>query len=289
MQLYLYAKSGHNFGLENVRRISAIQNMLLECNPIVCTADYRAATFSKNYLGVRKGVGVDIIDNLPNVMQRSDMLIYDDSKEASDTMKEYMEEFCTHLYEVGNHIPLDIVDEQFFENTLPTKYKVAMFFADDDYSNWFFNLVQQSSKLKMPLVVGHYFFFGNEDILKEYFTELLEEEDYIDTVKTTQYLLTSSVHTALESLASGNQPVYFKRYDKDSIENLNLLQKYNIPIIDIPNPKNLDTILDSFYKIIDDYPQLNSIARYDISDIKTKIQDTLKKYESIVSSLEYKY
>ena len=39
MQLYIYSRSGHNFGLENVRRASAICNMLKINDPILCTAD----------------------------------------------------------------------------------------------------------------------------------------------------------------------------------------------------------------------------------------------------------
>ena len=64
MQVYLYAKSGHNFGLENVRRVSSLVNVFKDTDPILCTADYRAATFAKSELGVNRGVGVDVIGNL---------------------------------------------------------------------------------------------------------------------------------------------------------------------------------------------------------------------------------
>ena len=140
MQLYIYARSGHNFGLENVRRASALCNTLSEYDPILCTADYRAATFAKQCLDVQKGVGVDIIGNLPNVMERGDMLIYDDSGEASDTMTSHMKEFCTRLYKVGEDIPFEITDER-FSTPLETKYEKAVYFSDDDYSNWFFELI----------------------------------------------------------------------------------------------------------------------------------------------------
>ena len=116
MQLYVYARSGHNFGLENIRRVSAIINMLKECNPILCTSDYRAATFAKSELSVKTGVGIDLIGNLPNVMERGDMLIYDDSNEASQTMQNHMKEFSRNLYKVGIDIPFDIVDDIFLKN-----------------------------------------------------------------------------------------------------------------------------------------------------------------------------
>jgi len=285
MQLYLYAKSGHNFGLENVRRVSALHNMLLDCDPILCTADYRAATFAKAELGVGKGVGVDVIGNLPHVMERGDMLIYDDSGEASDTMQEHMQAFSRNLYKVGKEIPFDVVDERYFDKVESKREKV-IFFSDDDYANWFFDLALKSKKQDLPLILGHYFFLGNEDKLVSHFSEIIEEEDYIDTVKETKYLLTSSVHTCMESIASGNSPVYFKRYDKENIENLDLLEKYNVPIIE---EESLEKIVEKFEDIITSYPQLNEMEKFDISSIHEEIQATLKLFESIQPSLEYKF
>ncbi|MEA3499161.1 MAG: hypothetical protein U9R16_08895 [Campylobacterota bacterium] len=285
MQLYIYAKSGHSFGLENVRRASAIYNMLKETSPILCTADYRAATFAKSELGVDKGVGIDVIGNLPHVMERRDILIYDDSGEASDTMTGHMKEFCSYLYKIGSDIPFDIVDEVFI-NDLDLKNEKAIFFADDDYANWFLDFCSSSSKQELPLLLGHYFFLGNEDKLKPFFNEIIEEEEYIDTIKSTKYLLTASINSCLESLASGNFPIFFKRGDKDSIENLELLDKYNIPTI---TGKNLDQLVENFNKQIENYPKLKPIERFDISTIKKEIQDIQKKFEMIQPSLDYKY
>jgi len=284
MQLYIYARSGHNFGLENIRRASALCNILKNSDPILCSADYRAATFAKEYLGVDKGVGVDVIGNMPNVMERGDMLIYDDSGEASDTMQEHMKEFCQELFKVGVDIPYDIVDETFYEEGNSSISK-AIFFADDDYSEWFLNCVQTGNKQDIPLIWGHYFFFKNESKFAEYFSEVREEEDYIDTVKNTQYLLTASVHTALESLASGNSPVFFQRGDKE-IANFNLIEKYNIPVI---SGETFDQLIANFEAVIGSYPQVKSFEKFDIEIIKTKIEDTLKKFEMIKPSLEYKF
>ena len=285
MQLYIYAKSGHNFGLENVRRASAIFNMLKESDPVLCTADYRAATFAKYNLGATKGVGVDVIGNMPHVMERGDMLIYDDSNEASDTMQSHMKEFCTNLFKVGLDIPFDVVDNSYFDH-IENRYKKAIFFADDDYANWFFELVKNSNKQDIPLILGHYFFLGNDDILKDYFSEIIEDEDYKETIKSTKYLLTASVHTALESLASGNKPIFFERKDKEDIQNKDLLEKYNIPIID---GDTLDNLMLNFNNIIKNYPDTNEIKPFDISEIKKEIESTIKKFEMIQPSLDYKY
>lgn len=285
MQLYIYAKSGHSFGLENIRRASALHNMLENSDPILCSADYRAATFAKAELGVKKGVGVDVIGNMPNVMERGDMLIYDDSNEASSTMQSHMKEFCTHLYKVGVDIPFDIVDETFFEHTKVTNEK-AIFFADDDYAEWFFKLIQTGEKQNLPLIWGHYFFFKNESKIASYFSEVIEEDGYINTVKSTNYLLSASVHTCLESLASGNHPVFFQRGDKP-VEHRDLLEKYNIPcILEI---KTMEELMNNFEQIIQNYPQTNPIEKFDISKIKKEIEDTIKKFEMIQPSLEYKF
>lgn len=283
MQLYIYAKSGHNFGLENIRRVSAIHNILVDADPVLCSADYRAATFAKAELGVKKGVGIDVIGNLPHAMEKGDMLIFDDSGEASDTMKAHMKTFCTNLYEVGKDIPFDIVDYRFFEES-EVKEEKAIFFADDDYSDWFLNLIRTGEKQDMPLVWGHYFFFKNEDETASYFSELREEDGYIDTVKHTKHLLTASVHTALEALASKKQPVFFKRADK-LISNFELLEKYNIPVIEADN---MDELMKKFDETIANYPTLNPIEKVDISTIKSEIEATLKKFEMIKPALDYK-
>ncbi len=274
MQLYIYAKSGHNFGLENIRRASVLCNMLEDLDPILCSGDYRAATFAKNELGVKKGLGVDVIGSLPHIMGRGDILIYDDSGEASETMQEHMKDFCTHLYKVGVDIPFDLVDDCFTNDTESTNEK-AIFFADDDYSNWFLEFSKGYKADDYDLVLGHYFFFGNEDKLKDSFKNVLEDEEYIQTVKNTKYLLTASVQTCLESIASGNNPIFFQRGDKDSL-NKDLLQKYNIPTVEA---SNLEELVTNSQKIIDNYPNTKPIERFDISSIKQEISDTLKKFE----------
>lgn len=289
MQLYIYAKSGHNFGLENVRRVSALCNFLKDENPILCTSDYRAATFAKSELGVSKGVGIDVISNLPNVMERGDMLIYDDSNEASQTMQSHMQEFCKYIYKVGKEIPSDIVDNDYFEEHKNTREKV-IFFSDDDYANWFLELSEKSKNCHdVPLLWGHYFFFKNEDKFSELYKEVIDEEEYKNTIQTTTYLLTSSIHSCLESIASGNCPVYFKRLDKSNIENYELLKKYGIPIIEIENLESLDEVLIEYEKIIINYPKLKQIQKINIEKIKKEISDTLKLFESIKPSLEYKF
>jgi len=227
-KIYIYAKSGHSYGLDNVRRCSAIFNYLKYFEPILTTCDYRAATYAKQYLKVSLGAGVDIIGNLPHMMNRGDILIFD-SDEPSKTMIEHIKTFCSLSYEIGVDIPLDIVDEIFLEQK-QTLWQYGIFFGDDDYHNELLKLCEQNFTTDMPLIMGHYFFYKNEHKLKQIFKNLIDEEFYQNRVRQTKYLLTASVHTALESLYSGNNPVFYERKDK-VVPNKHLINDYKIPTI----------------------------------------------------------
>ena len=276
MTLYLYARSGHNFGLENIRRTSAIYKQLAHLDPILATADYRAASFAKAELGVKKGVGVDIIGNLPHMMRRKDILIFD-SLEPSDTMREYMADFCETLLEVGVDIPYDIIDDEYFTSSSKIHEK-GFFFADDDYEADLLKMCENSKNCGLPILLGHYFFLGTETKLAPYFGEIYEDEEYMKFIKGCSYLLTSSVHACLESLASGNKPVFFPRDIKPYKGELDLLEKYNIPQI---KGGTLDEVVAQFDDLIANYPQTLEIKKVDISAIIENIEATMKKYEGM--------
>jgi hypothetical protein len=230
--------------------------------------------YAKEYLGVRDAASVDVITNLPHMMERGDILIYD-TDEVSDFTKAHMEDFCSQVYEFGVDIPKDIVDDTYFEGS-DIKYKKAIFFSDDDYTK---SLVQiTSSKIDIPLLMGHYFFMGYERELKNFFTALIDEEVYTETIKGTEYLLTASVNAALESLACGNKPVFFKRYDYESIDAIELIEKHNIPTI---QKESLNDVVAEFENIIQNYPSLQKTQRVDISAIKENIKKRFDLMKSI--------
>jgi len=276
MTLYLYARSGHNFGLENIRRCSAIYKQLAHLDPILAAADYRAASFAKSELGVKKGVGVDIIGNLPHMMRRKDILIFD-SLEPSETMREYMKDFCQILLEVGVDIPYDIIDDVYFTPSKMIDEK-GFFFADDDYEADLLKMCENAQNSHLPILLGHYFFLGSETKLVPFFGKMYEDEEYESFIKGTKYLLTSSVNAALESLASGNHPVFFARNIKPYKGELSLLEKYNIPQIE---GSNLDELMAQFEEVISNYPQTQTIEKVDISQIITNIETTMKKFEDM--------
>ena len=289
MNIYLYTKSGHNVGLESARRAAVLFKQLKSCDPILCTADYRAATFARE-LGVHKGIGIDIIGNLPNIMEQGDMLIFD-SDEPSETMRSFMKDYCTLLYEVGVDIPKTLVDDEFFKGgdksiTKESKtFEKSFFFGDDDYKDLLLKMSQDQEKQDISLLMGHYFFLGNEDKLAPYFKNIIDEEDYFETIFNSKYLLTSSINAAFESLASGNCPVFYQRADKSN-EDIKLIKEYNIPIIEA---EDLSSLISNFNKSIENYPDVKVLEKVDTSDIINNILEVTEKFKAIMPSLEINY
>ncbi len=281
MNIYIYTKSGHNVGLEQVRRGAVLYKQLKDCDPIMCTADYRAATFARE-LGVSKGLGVDIITNLPNIMERGDMLIFD-SDEPNDTTREFMNSYCTRLFEVGVDIPKTLVDDGFF-NKGNQSIEKTFFFGDDDYSDSLLKLSQDCKKQDISLLMGHYFFLGNDDKLNPYFDNIIEEEEYFETILNTKYLLTSSINAVFESLAAGNFPVFYQRVDKD--EDITILDEYNIPVV---TGNNLDEIIKNFEDVIANYPETKTLEKVDTSKIINDISSVIEKFKAVMPSLEGNY
>jgi hypothetical protein len=75
------------------------------------------------------------------------------------------------------------------------------------------------------------------------------------------------------------KPVFLKRFIKEFKGNIELLEKYNIPIV---YGKNLNEIVNNFENLIKNYPNINKIKKIDISDIVNKIEDTTRQYEKIL-------
>ena len=275
MQLYFYAKSGHTVGLEETKRCAAIANKLKEFNPILCTSDFRAGAFAKDNFGIKKYVNIDVVRNLHNIMQRGDILIYD-THEVTSEMKEDMKDFCSLLYGINDELSGIIVDTTFYypqEN--PTLDK-TLFFGDDDYNNQLIEMTKESEKFDITLLMGHYFFLGNEKLFENNFSKVIDEEEYVHTIKNSKYLLTASLQTALESLACGNYPVLFKRFDKNYNEEL--IKNLNLPIIESDNLKDL---INEFNKIIKNYPIITNFKITNFDNIVLEIKEKIELFKKM--------
>ena len=275
MQVYLYAKSGHTIGLEATKRCAAIANVLKEFDPILCTSDFRAGAFAKDLLGIRRYVNIDVVRNLHNIMQKRDILVYD-TPEANEDMKKDMKEFCTLVYGIDNEIQGIVVDTSIYTKQENPKLEKTIFFGDDDYYNLFLKLLEDSGKSNINLLMGHYFFLGNEKIFNNHFSNVIDEEEYVETIKDSKYLLTASLQTALESLACGNKPVLFKREDK--IYDEKLIHELNLPVIKASSLKDL---LEKFDASINEYPIISNFNIINLENIKKEIKEKIDLYNKL--------
>ena len=277
MQVYLYAKSGHTVGLEATKRCAAIANVLKEFDPILCTSDFRAGAFAKDLLGVRRYVNIDVVRNLTNIMEKRDILIYD-TPEANDAMRKDMKEFCTLFYGIDEEINGIIIDTSIYSKNENPSIEKTIFFGDDDYNNIFLEMAKDSEKLEINLLMGHYFFLGNEKIFSNHFSNIIDEEEYVQTIQNSKYLLTASLQTAFESLACGNYPVLFKRVDKDYNEDL--ISKINIPLIEANNLKQL---IEDFELTINNYPIINNFNITPLDNIANDIRQKIDLYKKLTN------
>ena len=283
MQVYLYAKSGHTVGLEATKRCAAIANALKEFDPILCTSDFRAGAFAKDLLGIRRYVNIDVIRNLHNIMEKRDILIYD-TPEINDNMKKDMTDFCTLVYGIDDEIKGIIVDSSIYnktDNTNLNKLDKTIFFGDDDYNNIFLEMTKQSEKQEINMLMGHYFFLGNEKVFSNYFSNVIDEEEYVQTIKNSKYLLTASLQSALESLACGNFPVLFKRFDKNYDEEL--ITNLNIPVI---KGDNLKQLIENFSVIINNYPNINNFNIISFDTIVKNVKEKIDLYNKLMNNTQ---
>lgn len=283
MNLFIYAKSSHRDSFENVRRCSAVANMLEICKPTLCTGDYRAAALAKDILGVKRTMGIDAMGNLPYTMERLDALIYD-NEDVDASMRAQMEAFCSRLYAFGKEIPYDVVDTTFFDAGVK-KERCGIFFGDDDYGKWFVAFCRGSKKHEIALLMGCYFFLDVASELGKSFQRVVDEEEYISFIKESKYLLSASVHACLESIATGGKPIFFERLDKE-VQNRDLLAKYNIPTI---QAQSLDALMEAFERVVQDYPKLNNMNPYDISWMEEEILQTMQERSKILPAMDYSY
>ena len=279
MKIYIYSKSGHSVGLEATRRCAAIAANLKEFDPILCTCDFRAGVYAKEELGIKKYVSVDILTNLPNMMKRGDILIFD-SDETTQFMEEHMKDFCSLLYKVGVDLPNNIVDFSLFQKNENPNLEKTLFFGDDDYNNMLLELTKNSSKQELNLLLGHYFFLGNETKLEPFFNTIFTDEDYVNTISNSKFLLTTSLQSCFESIACGNKPVLLLRKDKKY--DINFISNLNIPTINYN--ENLDKIVNEFEEKISSYPKLNNIIDFDFLPMIDEISKKIGMYTKLVGT-----
>ena len=227
MQNYYYVHTGHRIGLDRFRRAAVIVKELQKRGidiTLLCS-DFRIASEARNF-GIDKAVGIDVVRNIPHIAKHGDRLIFD-SDEANPVMLEDMKEF----FSTFDHIKTDevVVDEKYF-NDFKKNIPLGFFFGDDDYEKDLEKLMPSLKELDVALLLGYYYFFDYEDMLKDNFNRNYEFEDYDEFITSCEVLITASAQAALESLAAGGKPIYLQRNDEVMDFN-NVLKDLNIPVI----------------------------------------------------------
>ncbi len=239
MKNYYYVHTGHRIGLDRFRRATTIVRELQKRGveiTLLCS-DFRIAGDAKEY-GIDKALGVDVVRNIPYIADHGDRLIFD-SDEANPIMLEDMKEF----FSIFEHIKEDevVIDEKYFQaydKTIP----LAFFFGDDDYEKDLEPLIPTLKKLDVSLLLGYYYFFDYEDMLKENFKSHYDAQEYNKVITSCEVLISSSPQAVLESLASGGKPIFLKRKDYgDAFDNV--MTKYDIPIIQTLDLGQINTVL----------------------------------------------
>lgn len=274
MKIYFYAKSGHTIGLEATKKCATIINILKNFDPILCTSDFRAGAFAKDNLGIKKYVNIDVVRNLTNIMQRNDILFYS-SDEVNEQMKEDMKDFCSLSYCIDDFEGV-LVDKSLYTKNENQSLEKTIFFGDDDYYNQFLEMATKSDKSDTNLLIGHYFFLGNEKVFKNHFVNVIDEEEYVDTIVNSKYLLTASLQTACESIACGNKPVLFKREDKKYDDKL--ISKLNIPVI---GSDNLNELIFLFEQVIKNYPTLGKLDFVNLDNVVLEIKNKIELFNKL--------
>jgi len=228
MKTFYYVHTGHRIGLDRFRRACAIINELQDAGSeitMLCS-DFRIAHEAKHF-GVKTSVGIDVVRNIPHIAHHGDKLIFD-SDEANPIMLEDMKSFFStfiHLEEEDV-----VIDEKYFKNYEKT-IKLSLFFGDDDYEKDLEKNLSLFEGLNPDLLLGFYYFFDYEEMLKEKFRNNHEFEDYDDVITGSEVLITSSPQATLECFASGGKPIYLQREDYAS-KFVTLFNELNIPVIE---------------------------------------------------------
>ena len=260
-KVFYYAHTGHRIGLDRFHRAAAIINALGDLDITLLTSDYRIAQISHTY-GIKRSVGVDVIRNIPQIANSGDILIFD-SAEANPAMLADMQRYFSKFIRISDDPEEQIypgeylinpylkdenccnalaVDPLFFE-PIEKKNERVFFFGDDDYEEDLLKAKESLNESAFKLLLGFYFFIDYEDKIKDAFTQMIEPEEYQETLRESELFVTSSPMAAVQALASGSRPIYLQRedYPKDFLP---LFKELNIPTADFAEKIALEKLIE---------------------------------------------
>ncbi|MDD2358578.1 MAG: hypothetical protein PHX13_11775 [Thiovulaceae bacterium] len=248
MRKFYYVDTGHRVGLDRFRRAVAILNALGDDEVTLLCSDFRIAHEARHF-GIKNSVGIDLVRNIVNITHHGDALIFD-SAEANPLMLEDMRSYFSKFIRVSDDLEDKRAENEFlispyFEDTFTCKavivddkyfgkfdktIEIGFFFGDDDYEKDLEKHLDILEGLNAELLLGFYYFFDYEEMLKKKFKKYYEFEEYDEFITASKILITSSPQAVLDSLASGGRPIYLKRSDYSN-GFIKLFLELNIPVI----------------------------------------------------------
>jgi len=272
--LYYYAHSGHKIGLERVRRGVAIIKRLKEegKEATLLVNDFRAGLAAKE-LGVYEYITIETILDIDAIAQTGDSIIIDSNEDDKSRLIKYCSDFKnvwrfeknaeddTRVDEMMFKLECKdescqnalIVDDEYFKET-SKEQRVLFFLGDTDHHKSILEQEEFFKSFDMELLLGNYFFVKYEDDIAKLFSKLYEPEEYMDIIKSSSTVVTSSSQTAMEAKVAGAD-VIFIEFNKDTLYPSKILKEYGIKVInefDISSLKEcLEKISESSLKYID--------------------------------------
>ncbi|MFA7501422.1 MAG: hypothetical protein WCY85_10530 [Sulfurimonas sp.] len=242
---YYYAHTSHKEGLESVRRGVAClkEAKRREVEYKLLVNDFRAALVAKE-LGIDGAVTIETIRDIDLVLQRGDTLLIDSSEELPLRFERYCNDFKVfRMAQNCDDKPLfneqviypwqedTIFVDSIYTELMPKTKRVLFFGGDSDPQKSIINHKNFFDGLSIEILMGHYFFVNYEKELASIFNVTHESEEYLDLIRTSSDIITTSVQCALEARISGANVIFIAQ--TPLLECIrSLFETFNISIVD---------------------------------------------------------
>jgi hypothetical protein len=240
--LYYYVNTGHQIGLERLRRGAALLNRLsakgIEIQLLV--NDFRAGLVARE-LGVTEYVTIEGIQDIDAIAENGASIIIDSIEDDHGRLVKYCQDF-EQVWRFGHDendapvhtekvIPVDtvLVDDTFFEQEAKEE-RTVFFLGDADYNKTILGNEDFFKSFDMALLLGNYFFVKYEDDLAKLFSTLHEPEEYEDLIKSTTTLVTASSQTAVEAKVAGAKVIYLDLPERN-LYPISVLESHGISVV----------------------------------------------------------
>ena len=254
--LYYYVNTGHQIGLERLRRGAALLNRLtakgVETQLLV--NDFRAGLVARE-LGVTEYVTIEGIQDIDAIAENGASIIIDSVEDDHGRLVKYCQDF-EQVWRFGhdeNDAPIHsekilgtdiiLVDDVFFEQS-EKEERTLFFLGDADYNKTILGNDEFFKAFDMELLLGNYFFVKYEDDLAKLFTILHEPEEYEDLVKSTTTLVTASSQAALEAKVAGAKVIYIHLAER-TLYPIALLESHGIAVVEGFDSERLTALLQN--------------------------------------------